>query len=1221
MANKFFSTQLTPNTVSADRDPDNRSFLGTVIQSGKPVVDYEFQLSWDIQNTLKELVRRQQLPSGFLKGQARKRTYQDFSFTAPTDISFVADTFHMSRQTAIVAGMPVVIEYTNTSVDGDNLIQLDTPPVLGGAPPDIKRTDFVFLEVWLSLVGPSPRAQATVTVAPALPADGDILDINGNALTARVLPPGVDEFLVGGDEFVTAANIMAAVNNPANSFFVDVAAATPGNAVVTFTAQDPGAVGNALTLVSSAPAVLVISGPVFTGGADRLNKPSQSSLYCHGNTLASSAVNLQDDLADPVIITETAQRIQIQYRIRVTGQAEAINFQIQPDGFSNPNVLAQGGMAAPVAGYFFVPADKTTVLGSSDATTYPVEDAGLWIAGDGSSTAATTLQTLDGHVYAIPIAMVFRRNDAYLGGAGAGFDPATNTSGALPVVHALFANPAIGAIQADTSDRPDNAFSNAINANDLLDLRKHVTAVGHDFSSELTWQMQSLLDGDYQTWAISTSDKQTLGSGSGDVSTRHLVANEVGRASGLGGNNVTSGDTTRGVTVRSFDHIARRFGSQAVVERVVFEVLPQDRFVGPAPAPGRVNPGKYVVRAAAAATDVGWFAGDVIHVDLTAMNVSTDGTFDPATASLAAAISNVLQFAPSGTVITDVLSVYHDDGNYDLAVNQQLQPTTIFGLGTGHVDITLDENPVLVSGGMPIEAYATGWINLLANPALGNTVVIDGITLTGVVGPHGFNEYTVNPVVITTNANLRHSINTYVASVTATAPLVPGGISLLTANVIGAGGNLIGLATNNPGVITFSGLTLENGVTGVAENPMVGTVALGDVGSPRRVFVELEVSYPMGSGLTDTPDYPLVPDSANYPVGPLVENDVSQRPADMESPLAPQFREGFRETTLEYVASENGAGAPIGSITPEQFVSRSNTEIVFLRRVFGSAVATINVTDAATAVPVAVDLANTEFGSSSRKVVLGGALSGAQTLASVTYFAQDAIPNYGPAGGGYQNTIYYRSNAPQTVGVKAGAMTGAGGPLPQSLVVEPLLMSPNLWTGQVGVGSQELAYPFAQPLAAIPVNDDSTGTFLGEWSFCATSDIGIDNFNVDTGLLSLPALVPPAETVSFTFGSAIHLPTKDIEFRAFYGYADNTAYRPTIISQFLLGEVRHKVFTPFLARATVDCRLFRKNEVLLLVLSRWAQLDKDNSVRFMDTDNRTCVGVYRTRGLLILAGA
>jgi hypothetical protein len=373
-------------------------------------------------------------------------------------------------------------------------------------------------------------------------------------------------------------------------------------------------------------------------------------------------------------------------------------------------------------------------------------------------------------------------------------------------------------------------------------------------------------------------------------------------------------------------------------------------------------------------------------------------------------------------------------------------------------------------------------------------------------------------------------------------------------------------------------------------------------------------------GLTDTPDVTLTPDPVNYPAGPQVENDQTQRPADMEGPLPPAFREGYREVQLEYVASENGAGTPVGGISTEQFVSRSPTEVIFLRRLFGSFTLVINVTDATTATPLPIDTGNTEYGSSSRRCVVGSPFGGAQALATVTYFAQDPVPNYGAAGGGYQNTIYFRSAAPQTVGVKSGTMTGGGGPLPETLVVEPLLASQGVWTGQTGTGSVEPSYPYAVPLDQIPVNDDSTGTFPGEWFFCATSNISIDDFNASTGLLQLPAFVPPAETVLYSFGGAPNPPDKDIEFRAFYPFSDATAYRPTVMSQPLSGAVRHKVFTPFLARVTEDSLLFRENEVLLLVLSRWAELDEDNTIRFTDTDNRTCVGVYRTRNLLLLAG-
>lgn len=1221
---KHYSSQATPNTVSADKTPDERSFVGVVAQSGKPALDCEFNLEQDIQQRLRELIRQRTMPSGFIKGQTRKNGYEDYSFDAPGDPGFTEDAFHLTKQIVCVAGFPLVIEYTNTSTVGDNLIQLDSAPALGGPAPDVKRTDFVFLEAWFSLVAPSPRAQGTIQVA-SQPSPGDTVTINGNVLTATAGAPGVDEFQIGGSISATTANLRAAINLGSNSFSGDVAASDDGVDLVTLTAQDSGAVGNTVTLASSVPAVLVISAGTLSGGADRPNKPTQDTLYRHGNVLADSSVNLPDDLADPIIVSETAQRVQLQYRIRVTGQTEAVNFKTSPDGFSNSTLTAQGPQSAPVANYPFVPADNSSSMGNSDATTFGIVDPGLWVAGDGSSSSASDLDTLDGRIYAIPICFAFRRNDAYLGGAGAGFDPVNNSNGALPATHGAFVNPAVGPIAANTSDRPDGAFFDAINETDILDLRRHVSAIGHDLASEVEFQMQSLLDGNFQTWAVDTADKQVLGSGSGDVSTRYLVANEIGRGSTVGGNNSTSGDTGRGVTVRSFDHIARRFGAQAVVERAVFGIRPQDREVGPAPAPGIVNPGLYVERAGGVGTDVGWYEGDTIHLDLSALNASTDGTFDPSTASLATILENVLDFAPPGTTITDVLSIRHDDGNYDSAVVQDLQASTIVGLGTGHVAITLDNNPTVVSGGLNLSAIqAQGSIVVAGVPAAGETITIGGVVLTGVAGARtpGSDDFDVTGPTSAIAADIAAAINDGANSFTGT--VTASAISstvILTAVPVGAAGNGITLVTSDAVNFTLSGGSLTGGVDGNPSYPMVGDSGAGDVGSPRRVFVEIEVAYPKGVGLTDTPDLEVVPDATNYDFGPMLENDSSQRPADMEDPLAPAFREGYREVDIEYIASENGGGTPIGGITTEQFVSNSPTQMEFLRRVFGSGSLVVGVTDAVALSPVPVDTTSTEYGSSSRLVNLGGSLSGAgQTLATVTYFSQDAIPNYGAVGGGYQVTTYYRSNAPQTVGVKGGSIHGTVDSLPTTLVVEPLLMDRNVWSGQTSVGSVDLPFPYAVPLDQIPVNDNFSGSFPGEWYFCASAQISIADFNAAVGLLSLQALVPADGTNAFSFGGGANPPRVDAEFRAFYDFADDTAYRPTVMAQGLSGAVRHKVFMPFLARATQETRLFREGEVLLVVLSRFAELDADNTIRFTDTDNRTCAGIYRTRNLLLTIG-
>jgi hypothetical protein len=350
----------------------------------------------------------------------------------------------------------------------------------------------------------------------------------------------------------------------------------------------------------------------------------------------------------------------------------------------------------------------------------------------------------------------------------------------------------------------------------------------------------------------------------------------------------------------------------------------------------------------------------------------------------------------------------------------------------------------------------------------------------------------------------------------------------------------------------------------------------------------------------------------------------------MENILSPSFREGFREIQLEYVASDNGLGNPIGTSVTESIVSRDDATLVFPRRIYGDVSFPVTVTDVPAAVGKVVDVANTEYGSSSRLLTISGPLlSGTgQTLCDITYFAQDPLPNYGPAGGGFQVTVYYRSNAPQTAGVKEGAITtSTDGTLPTTLNIEPLILSDNLWTSQRGMGSVELGFPYFAPMDQIPINDN-LGDTTKEWYFAATALTSIDDFDATTGQLTLQSFVQADGTEVLQLGGAGvgEFPVKDAEFRAYYPFADDAAYRPTIMSQPLSGSVRHKVFMPFLARATEtspgadDGLLFRQNEVLLVVLCRFAELDEENVVRFVDTDNVTCAGVYRTKNLLLIAG-
>lgn len=1076
-----FKRYFSGTTVSRDSQPGDYSWDMVVVQSGRPILDVDLNLPQVAAEYNRVLTATRSVPSGFLRAPSVIDAFSDFVFPSATTPN--ANLLGLTRQLATVAGMPVVVDLTAAS--SQNTITLPAPTAHSG-PGDARRTDFIFLEVWRAVVSPSPRAYGTIAInTPQTILDTETVSIDATAVggplvvfTCRAAPAGITDFQLGGDSLATATALAARINDPANGLYPTyVAARTNGTNTVTVTATFGGVTGNGIALTTSAPTHVTLSAPTLLNGANRGNKPTQSTIYRHGNVLSLTADALDDNMVDPILNSETTQRVQVQYRLRVFS---GVNAKTQPDGFTEATLLAQGTQGAPVAGYKFVPADKTTISiitgKTSSAEAYGFEDPGLWIAGDGTSTAATDLGTADGFVYAIPVAMVFRRNDTTLTG---GFDPYNNAQGALPIGHVNnFSNTNLPggpyAIPTAKSDRPDGLFADIIVSQDVLDLRRHVSEVGWDFVAELKSQLQALLDKRNSTWQVSASDLSMVGNGTGGDSTYPMVCNAIGREGANGGSAPTSGDTTVGTTIRNFDHIARRFGSQSVVERMVFEVFP---VVASNPT------GITVVKS----LGVTWHEEDTISLDLSTLNPTTRQNWGTA----AVPGVGVTAFWPSGTLVTDVLSVYHDDGHDTSPVNQQVQLRSVEGIGTPLIKLTLDVNQVTVNGG-------------------------------------------------------------------------------------GA----------------------------VADHPMIGE-GVTDGGSPRRIFVELEITYPTGFGLTRTPDLATTPTSGSgYPGydrgGAIIENDLSQRPTEMDTNWVPKpmFRDGFREVALEQ------RSAPSGTFITDNLVTLDGNHVRTPRRVATTTSLTANA-GAATAA----------YGSSTRLVTLTGAPVSNQTLVAVTYYSQDPVPNAGASG--YQVGVYYRTRAPQTAGVQSGAIPTTL--LPTELSLEPLAIADNLWTGTMGKGASELGFPYTSPLDAIAMAGTPVGTVPKEWHFSGTADISVADFNSPTGLLNLHNFVQ-MDGSSLTLGSTTlgRGTQKDAEFRAYYDYVNYGGYKPTVMAQPLSGQARHKVFTAMLARATVDSRLYRRGEVLLVVFSRYASLDGKNSVAFTDSPAiRTAAAVYRTRNLLL----
>jgi hypothetical protein len=113
----------------------------------------------------------------------------------------------------------------------------------------------------------SPSAvQAKGTVKVFTPIAADTLTLGGVVLTGVLgaRTPGSDDFDVTGGGATAAADIVAAINDAANSFVATATAVANGSEVI-LTAVPAGVLGNAVTLVSST-AQMVASGSTLTGG-------------------------------------------------------------------------------------------------------------------------------------------------------------------------------------------------------------------------------------------------------------------------------------------------------------------------------------------------------------------------------------------------------------------------------------------------------------------------------------------------------------------------------------------------------------------------------------------------------------------------------------------------------------------------------------------------------------------------------------------------------------------------------------------------------------------------------------------------------------------------------------------------------------------------------------------------------------------------------------------
>jgi hypothetical protein len=663
------------SSTSRNLDPTNYAWESVVHQFGRPLLDSELNLAQDI------LQKKLSSPSGVISSQVDREVgsfvfNEPYSGTSPNKVAnpqFSPNTLVIERFLASVNGLLVDVKGTASTDPTLNNVALSEPEESG------QLVDFVFLEVWRREVTPSMGAKARLRISSPLANDTISFDDTVNTVT---LTAGVD-FQVSNSSPETARNLSDAINNYDGQGLgltigsVTVTSETRGTQYL-FLSLTGGASGNSpsFNITPNSSGILVVTLP--SGGSDGEGKPNANQVYYSGNVESHSDLYLDDDIQDPTLNVSSSRRIQVQYRLRTH---PIFNYAVSQNifGFEHFNLFAQGSQQTPLNNVSFA--------------RHP-EDTGLWVAGTGTESDASDLGTVDGYVYAIPVAFVYRRNKPANGTDG--FQPLDRyNTGALHDHdgNTLSANVYVDNVPATDSDRPDGLFADQIAQEDVLDLRRRVFLKGLDFKSELEHQYHALLDSENKTWIAQAHDLADTGNGTAGISHTPLMCDVFGSSA----NTLNIGNHKR-----DFNHFTRRFSNAPVVERIFIGVLPNNG-----------NP-QGITYTPANQAQTGWHEGDIIEIDISTIDSKGDIEWQPI--DLLHVPLNGISL-PQGTKITDIGLCWHNDGHFVNSISQDVVFAKIEGLGTDVLSLRLLENSQVSNGGVS---------GVADRPLVSNDALVDG---------------------------------------------------------------------------------------------------------------------------------------------------------------------------------------------------------------------------------------------------------------------------------------------------------------------------------------------------------------------------------------------------------------------------------------------------------------------------------------------------------------
>jgi len=362
-----------------------------------------------------------------------------------------------------------------------------------------------------------------------------------------------------------------------------------------------------------------------------------------------------------------------------------------------------------------------------------------------------------------------------------------------------------------------------------------------------------------------------------------------------------------------------------------------------------------------------------------------------------------------------------------------------------------------------------------------------------------------------------------------------------------------------------------------------------DTATDEALYVSVLIAYPPGVGLSKTPTGQFS-SIGSFNTGVFINNPAQLPVASpiLYSALAtPVYTPTNREIRLQYQTLSHTFSLRPGAAAGNNVFHMPERPLV----VSGITINSVGYVGTITL-----------GGAGSTVTITAGAVTGGEDVV-ITYTSIRALPNNGE-----QVTVYYEARLPQTY---RDAL------LPNSLALNVRYVSGNMYCLSAGSGASGEAYPYAQAyVQAGAVNPSTSGSFGGDHELDGDLRVSTTTLFADTGFMRLPIHVPIAP--SNGYGITRSPGDTDAEGRTFYTGVNNSYYM-TAVGPTLSDPKRHKNLVPILCELPADSTLGRKGQLVLMVISRWADFDDSNSVGFTSSlaTNTTAASIYRLKGSLL----